>query len=91
MYLYKYLEIIRIMNFIDLCGCVCNIMELDSSNLKDFYIIFIVVDDKIILLKVLKYERNVNIICGIIIVDCCSKYYFVYLFLLDKIYRFFVC
>lgn len=85
MYLYIYLEIIKIINVIDLCGCVCKIMELDSSDLNGFNIIYIVVDDKIFLLKVLKNEKNVIIICGIIIVDCCSKYYFVYLFILDKI------
>lgn len=88
MHLHKHSEIIRIMNFTDSCGRVCNITESDSSNSRDFYNITIVVDDKTISLKVSKHERNVNITCGITTADCCSKYHFAHLFILDKIYRF---
>lgn len=55
------------------------------SDSNGFDIIYIVVDDKTFPLKVSKNEKTVTITCGITTADCCSKYHFAHLLILDKI------
>lgn len=46
MYFYKNMDIIKIQNFIDLCGIVCEIKEFIGVNLN-VDVIFIMVDNNI--------------------------------------------
>lgn len=85
MHLHTHSEIIKIINVTDSCGRVCKTTESDSSDSNGFNIIYIVVDDKTFPLKVSKNEKNITITCGITTADCCSKYHFAHLLILDKI------
>lgn len=46
MYIYKNMDIIQILNFIDLCGIVCEVKEIIVGNLNGV-VIFIMVDNNI--------------------------------------------
>lgn len=90
MHFHKNTDVMKILNFTDSCGIVCEIKEENNGNSNNFDI-FIVIDNKTFQYPVSPSKKTQNITFQINTAGCCSKSLFPHLHILKKKYVCPVC
>lgn len=83
MHFHKNTDKMKILNFTDSCGIVCEISESTGGGSAHNFVIFIMVDNKTFQYPV-SNKRIQNITCRINTAGCCSKYHCLHLHILNN-------